>query len=158
MRLKTLCPFCSNAGPLPFGELHLQGGCYLHRYLIMYRKNLIEFSIVTFSPKVIPSGRINQLGRDSELIPTPADAAFEHVLHSQLAAHLLNMDGFLISVLSITRPRKRPFFFSVSPVKSPGAEGHQRADGGVEKKSEEHAPIPNGGAQRAQRCKTGDVE
>ena len=49
-------------------------------------------------------------------------------------------------------------FVSVSPVNCPGTKGHQRADGGGEEQSEEHAPGTDGGAQHAQRCKTGDVE
>jgi hypothetical protein len=47
----------------------LERGEDFHGHFVLYRKKIFQLSVIALSPKVIPGGRIDQLGRDPELIP-----------------------------------------------------------------------------------------
>jgi hypothetical protein len=54
--------------------------------LILNREDIFQLAIIAFCPAVGTGGGINELARDADAIAGAADATFEHVTHTELAA------------------------------------------------------------------------
>jgi hypothetical protein len=69
------------------GELNLIRD--LPRDLALQRQEILQLAIILASPHVRLVLRLDELGRDSDVVGVPADAPFDDVLHAELAPDLI---------------------------------------------------------------------
>ena len=62
--------------------------------LVLQGKDVCEWAVVAFGPQMLAGGGIDQLGRDPHLVVRFADAAFQYIPHSHLAADVLHFGRF----------------------------------------------------------------
>src|SRR6185437_2421980 len=59
---------------------------------ILKLKHIAQTAVVAFSPKMDSGGRIDELPADPQPRATSADAALQHVAHSQFACNTADID------------------------------------------------------------------
>src|SRR5262245_4484391 len=90
-------------------QLRLNRGNHLARYLVLQRKDVGEFAVVTIGPDVVSGCGIYQLRRDAHAVAALSHAAFQHVANAELARSALHVDRFaLIRKRRIARDYEKP--------------------------------------------------
>ncbi len=91
------------AGRLVLGPLYLsklQFGCdrsdHARGHLFLQFEYVLEIAVIAFGPDVVAARCLDELGRDAHPVAHLAHAAFDHVLHAELAADLANIDRFAL--------------------------------------------------------------
>ena len=76
------------------GELEFQRRHDLLYDLVLQGKDVCERTVVALRPQVPAGGGVDQLHGDSHLLVCLAYAAFQHIAHAHLAAHVLYLHRF----------------------------------------------------------------
>ncbi len=64
--------------------------------LILHGKNIAQLTVVLLGPVMAARRRFNELCADAQPLAGPANAAFEHITHAQLARDLPHIDGAVL--------------------------------------------------------------
>jgi hypothetical protein len=92
----TLPRACVRVVLLAAGEAHLERLHDLLGHLVLHREDVLEVAVEAVGPDVAAALGVDELHVDAHLHAGTAHAAFEHVAHAELAAHLLDVDALLL--------------------------------------------------------------
>src|SRR4029077_19419454 len=81
-------------GALDFGLLQLRRNCthYAHSHSVLQIEYVFKTTLEPVCPEMSGRCSIDELSSNAHSVRRLAYAAFEHVAHSKLLAHLLNVD------------------------------------------------------------------
>src|SRR3954454_1527933 len=91
--IETVRRLAHRALPFGIGYRRCDRNSYRLGDLVLHRENVSEIAVIALSPDMLAGFGLDQLRGDADAVAGFAQAAFEHVAHTQFAPDLLHIDG-----------------------------------------------------------------